>query len=298
MFVFYHVAKRASFSSAAKQLGMSRTMITQSVEGLENSFSVRLFNRTTRTFNLTEQGEKLYEYVQRMMQEFDDVCDEFGSESVEAKGKISLQLPGVLDVPAVHEVLSSFMERNPQVSFDISTVDRVGDMATRHVDVALHVGPLVDSSLHARQIHLFDTFILGSAAYFERHGVPEHPRELELHQVFNYRHCLTGDKWIFKHPSTRKEQAFPIGRFTTVDSERQLVSFAESGRGIASALDISCVEQLNSGRLVPVLRDWTYQIPLFVVYVSKKSMPKSLRSLIDSLTEELPKALQVNVSIP
>lgn len=295
MFIFYHVAKQASFSSAAKHLGLSRSMITQAIGHLEKTFSVQLFHRTTRTFILTEQGNKLFAYAQRMNKDFEEAYAELRSVSNEPKGKIAIQIPGVLlDVPAVHEILSKFMEDNPRVTFDITSQDRVGDMVGGHVDVALHVGPLEDSSYYYKEIHHFDTYILGSPEYFIRHPKPEHPSELEKHPVFNYRHCLTGDKWIFLNPQTKEKQGFPIGKFTTVDTERLLVSFAESGRGISSALDISCADQLNQGKLVPILENWTYQIPLQIVYVSKK-MPKSLKMLIDVLVKELPKALAVDI---
>ncbi len=299
MFIFYHVAKQASFSSAAKQLGLSRSMITHAVVHLEKTFSVRLFHRTTRSFSLTEQGKKLYLCAQRMHQEFEDAYAELRSESSEPKGKISIQIPGVLlDVAGVHDILTRFMESHPQVSYDITSDDRVGDLVERHIDVALHVGPLQDSSYYAKEIHQFGTYILGSPDYFARKGKPQHPAELEQHPVFNYRHCLTGDKWIFLNPKTKEKQPFPIGKFTTVDSERLLVSFAESGRGISSALDISCADQLNQGKLVPVLEDWTYKIPLQIVFVTKKAMPKSLRMLIDVLTQDLPRALAVDIRIP
>lgn len=298
MFIFYHVARQASFSGAAKYLGMSRTMVTQAVEGLEQTFSVRLIHRTTRSFNLTEQGARLFERAQRMVQEYDDACAELHSEAVEAKGKIVMQIPGVLDIPEVHGVLARFMAAHPQVSFDISNLDRVGDLVERQVDLALHIGPLGDSSYHARQIHRFRTFILGSPAYFAAHPAPAHPAELEQHQVFNYRHCLTGDKWILVDPASGEQQTFSIGRHVVVDSERLLVSFAANGRGVASALDVSCAAQLNAGSVVPVLEQWTYPVPLYLVYVSKKSMPRSLRMLLDVLTVELPAALNVQIQLP
>ncbi len=295
MFVFYQVAKHSSFSAAAKSIGMSRTMVTQTITGLEESFSIRLFHRTTRSFGLTEQGATLFEHASKMVKEFEEACRDLRSDAKEPKGKITLQIPGVLDVPQLHNVLSGFLEKNPQITFEIRTQDRVGDLVESHVDVALHVGDLHDSSYHAKRVHEFDTFILASPEYLRRHKRPVHPDELERHKVFNYRHCLTGDRWIFREPATDNYPSYFVGKATKVDSERLLVSLAESGQGIASALDISCIDQIKAGRLVPVLEDWTYKIPLFLVFASNKSMPKSLRLLIDVLTRELPTALQVGV---
>lgn len=299
MFIFYHVAKQASFSAAATHLGLSRTMITQAVVNLEKAFSVRLFHRTTRSFSLTQQGNQLFVHAQRMYSVFENACSELRSEASEPIGKISVQIPGVLlDVPGVHAILVKFMEAHPQVTFDISNLDRVGDLVERHIDLALQVGPLQDSSYYARLVHTFDTYILGSPDYLARHGWPAHPSELETHRVFNYRHCSSGDKWMLQDPETKVHQAFPFGRSMTVDSERLLVSFAEKGQGISSALDIACAHAINEGRLVPLLKDWTYQIPLYLVYVQKKFVPKSLRMLIDVLVEELPHALKVNIKMP
>lgn len=293
LYIFYSVAQHASFSGAAKHLGLSRTMISQAVEGLEASLSVRLFNRTTRSFTMTRQGELLFERAGRMVLEFECAQAEFGMDAAETKGKISLQLPSALEIPAVHGVLAKYMERNPQVTFDMSHGYDINSMAARNVDIALHLGALQDSSLHAKQIHLFRTFALGSAEYFEQFGALLHPNELMRHQVFSYRPLLQGDTWLFRDPDTRQLQAYPMGRISTVDSERTALAFAESGRGIASALEISCTEQVRRGTLIPILRAWTLPIPLSLVYLSKKAMPRCLRLLIDTLAAELPAALSV-----
>ena len=296
MFVFYEVAKHSSFTAAAKSMGMSRTMVTQTITGLEESFAIRLFHRTTRSFSLTEQGAKLFEHAAKMIAEFEEACRDLRSDARELKGRITLQIPGVLDVPQLHDILTEFLEANQQISYEIRTQDRVGDLVENQVDIALHVGSLGDSSYRARTVHEFDTFILASPDYLKRHKAPQHPSELEQHKVFNYRHCLTGDRWILREPGTENYPSFFVGKATKVDSERLLVSMAERGQGITSALDISCVDQLNSGRLVPVLEDWTYKVPLSLVWASNKSMPKSLRLLIDVLTEKLPGALKVSVA--
>jgi len=299
MFVFYHVAQHTNFSAAAKSLGMSRTMVMQTISGLEESFSVRLFHRTTRSFGLTEQGSKLFEHASKMICEFDDACRDLRSDAKEPKGKITLQIPGVLlDVPQLHTIFSRFLEKNPRISFDIISQDRVGDLVARHVDIALHVGPLGDSSYIATLVHKFGTYILASPEYLKTHDRPVHPGELENHKVFNYRHCLTGDRWVFRQPETKTHVPYFIGKATTVDDERLLVSLAANGQGIASALDISCAAHINDGRLSPILEDWTYDIPLFLVYPSKKSIPKSVRLFLDVLTKELPVALHVEVSAP
>jgi DNA-binding transcriptional LysR family regulator len=274
-------------------------MVMQTINGLEESFSVRLFHRTTRSFSLTEQGAKLHEYAGRMVSEFEDACGDLRSDAVEPKGKLTLQIPGVLlDVPALHSILSRFLKKYPQVVFEVLTQDRVGDLVDRQVDIALHVGPLVDSSYIALLVHKFGTYILASKEYLQEHKKPSHPSELERHKVVNYRHCLTGDKWIFREPGTENYLPFFIGKATKVDDERLLISFASSGEGIASALDISCVSQINSGQLQLMLEDWTYDIPLYLVYASRKSMPKSQRLLIEALMQELPAALKVEINVP
>lgn len=293
LFIFYHAAKTASFSRAARSLGLSRTMITQSVEALEESLSVRLFNRTTRSFSMTKQGELLFERAERMVQEFECMLAECEADAQEVRGRIALQLPAVLDIPAVHATLARYLQQHPKVTFDIASGNEVSTMAARNIDIALHLGALQNSSLHAKQVHTFGTCLVGSARYFEQAGPLRHPSELQQHQVFRYAHLMPGDKLMLRDPQTKQQQAFPLGRVSNVNSERSALAFAQSGHGLANALDISCAEFVKQGLLLPMLPEWTVPVPLSLVYLTKKAMPRSLRLLIDTLALELPAALAV-----
>lgn len=293
IYVFYHAAKTASFSRAARSLGLSRTMITQAVEALEESLSARLFNRTTRSFTMTRQGELLFERAERMVQEFDSMLAEFEDDAQEVRGRIVLQLPAVLDIAPVHATLASYLQRHPKVTLDIVTGNEVSYMAARNVDLALHLGPLQNCSFHAKQVHTFETCLVGSARHIERCGRPQHPGELHQHQVFRDAQLMPGEKLVLRDPQTGKQQAFAVGRFSAVNSDRTALAFAASGHGLAQALDISCAELVRQGALLTLLPEWAVALPLSLVYLTKKAMPRSLRLLIDTLAEELPAALAI-----
>lgn len=288
IYIFYHVAKQESFTKAAKSLRMSRTVVMENVRDLEESFQVQLFTRTTRTFSLTAEGERLLARAEHIYAELNLACIELTNHSREIGGKVTLQFPSVLDTPELHGLLSSYMEKHPAVNLEVVSAERIENMESKKLDLALHVGQLNDGDFYAKKIMEFDSYILASPAYLRKYGTPKDPNELKHHHCLNYRHCLTGDEWLLVDPVTRETTAFPIGLKTTVDSERLLVSLAEAGHGIASALSISCITQLQKGTLIPVLREWTYKIPLYLVHTPKKSMSRTVRDFMDTICEVLP----------
>jgi len=291
IFIFHHVASLNSFSAAAAKLDMSRSVVMQNIKDLEDSFNVRLFNRTTRSFSMTNDGKLLQIQAAKVLFELDLAYNQLRDHHRAISGTIKLQVPLLLDIPQLHQALSAYIQRNPKVNLDVVNGERVHDMQEKNLDLVLHVGELPPGDFYARKIMDFESYILASPDYLKKNGMPLHPSGLRDHICLNYRHCLTGNHWQFENPATGLTELHPITRTTTVDSERMLVSLCESGHGIASALGITCKTQVDAGKLIPILSAWTQKIPLYLVFASTQSMSRMVRDFLEAISDDLPRRL-------
>lgn len=291
LFVFYYVVTSGSFSKAAKELSMSRAAVMKNVEQLEEKYQTRLINRTTRSFEVNDAGKNLYIHAERIFKEAEQACQYLESQQ-KPEGSINIQLPYILDREEVHTVLSKLRNSYPKLNLKVSLGDTAENLIHKNIDIALQIGELPDSNYFAKPIMSFRTHIVASPSYLSKMGTPSHPRELVEHKCINYRHCITGNQWSLKDPETKELLFFDLGGGTDADSERLLVSFAEAGLGITTALDIACRTHFRKGSLVSILEEWTYPVKLYAVYTTKSNMARKTQLLLKILEEELPKVLR------
>lgn len=288
LFVFYYVVTSGSFSKAAKELTMSRAGVMKNIEQLEEKYHTRLINRTTRSFEVNDAGRALYIHAERIFKEAKKACQYLESHQ-KPEGNVNIQIPYILDREEMYTVLSKLRRNYPGLNLKISLGDAADNLVKNNIDIALQIGELPDSSYFAKSIMKFNTYIVASPLYLSRVGMPSHPRELIEHKCINYSHCVTGNQWSLKDPETKELVFFDLGEGTHADSERLLVSFAEAGEGIATALDIACRDCLKKGSLLSILEDWTYPVNLYAVYATKSNMANKTNLLLKLLEEELPR---------
>ena len=283
---FYHVAKSGSFSKASKLLHQSRSTLTNHVFELESMYSVRLINRTTRSFSLSQEGELLFEQCQKLNEIITDSHDLLSSFSTSHKGSLRVKIPSVLDNQAFHALLCLYKNRHPDVVLDITVDNKLGDLVSERIDVALHLGDLEDSNYICRGLINFGTYVVASPDFFSKYGTPEHPNELADLPCINYRHCKTGNQWSF----IEDNQLFlvDIGASHICDSDDMLISFARNGSGLTTVLDFTCQGLIQQGKLVTCLDEWTHEVKLNALIQGRENTPERVRTFLDSLIELAP----------
>ncbi len=291
LFVFYYVVTSGSFSKAARELSMSRAAVMKNIEQLEEKYQTKLINRTTRSFDVNEAGRNLYIHAERIFKEAKKACQYLEAQQ-HPEGSINIQIPYILDREETHSVLSKLRKNYPRLKLMVSLGDAAENLTQKNIDIALQIGELPDSNYYAKPIMKFSTHIVASPLYLGRIGTPSHPKELINHKCINYRHCISGSQWLLKDPKTNGLVLFDLGEGTSADSERLLVSFAEAGEGITTALNIACREQFRKGTLVPILEEWTYPVTLYAVYTTHSNMAKKTKLLLKLLEQELPRVLR------
>lgn len=280
---FYHVAKHRSFSTAAKKMNVSRSSVMSNIKNLEERFNIRFINRNTRFFSLTFEGKYLYEQSLKIDALLEETVKSLENISSSARKEITIKLPVIFDVPDIHHALSSFMTKHQEVIVHTRYDDRLGNLIEEEVDFAVHIGELPNCSYYSKMITNFKSYIIASPEFLRLHGEPLHPQNLIDYKCINFEHCLSGNKWLFRNRTKGALESYPLGQILKVSSERTVLSFVEKGMGIGSSLSFLCHEKLKNNTLRPILSDWTYPIPVYIIFHSKCYVDEYIRSLMDEI---------------
>jgi DNA-binding transcriptional LysR family regulator len=280
---FYYIAHFGSFTKASKKLNQSRSTLTNHIFELESMYSVRLINRTTRSFSLSQEGEAVFEQCKKMNEVILKSHAMLSTFSTNNEGQLRVKIPSVLDTENFHAILSLYKKAHSQVMLDVIVDNELGDLVGEKVDIALHLGDLADSSYICRKLMHLNTYVVSSPEFWKKHPKPNHPNDLIDLPCINYRHCRTGNKWSF----IENNEKFLVDICTThiCHSDQMLMSFALDGSGLATLLDFTCKEKIDSGELETCLENWTHQVPLYAIIQKRENLPVRVRIFVDFLVE-------------
>jgi DNA-binding transcriptional LysR family regulator len=260
--IFAKVAQTGSFAAAARDFNVANATITKAIQRLENSIGERLIHRTTRRFALTETGRALLTHAAQILLEGEAVEAEARSKTAAPRGLVRVAAPMSFGLRHIAPALPDFYAAYPEVSIDLQLDDRIIDLVASATDVAVRIADLPDSSFTLRRLCPVRRFVVGSPAYFARHGTPMHPTDLKSHACLGYSHLATGETWRFID-SKGREESVRVGGPLTASNADALEATLEAGLGVALQPDFLAWDGLVAGRLVTVLRDW--QAPLMTL---------------------------------
>ncbi|RQD08524.1 LysR family transcriptional regulator, partial [Pseudomonas aeruginosa] len=249
--VFVRVAETRSIVGAARTLGVSASAVGKRVARLEEKLGVRLFHRSTRSITLTAEGSLFLERSRRILAEIEATELELSQSRETPRGRLRVSLPLVSGL--VLPTLADFMQAYPDIELDLDFSDRVVDVVDEGFDVVLRTGQPVDSRLSMRELGEFQLKLVGSPAYFARHGTPRCPEDLLRHTCLHYRFPNTGrlEEWPLRRADGEAPPQIPVSMVCNNIETR--VCFALRDQGIACLPDFSIREALREGRLVSVL---------------------------------------------
>lgn len=280
---FYTVVKNNSFSQAADELVLSKSVISKQIRQLENELQCTLIQRTTRTLSLTEQGQYLYEKYSKVLDDIKYAHDVIDQRNDTLSGSFKVRFPIVLEHDLnLMKKISSFARTYPSVELEFVYGYTLDDLVSDGTDLAFHIGDMPDSSFRCRKIKDIGTKVVASNDYLNKNGTPIVPSDLKNHRCMNYRSCLTKDKWRFTF-SDESHEFIILNSTIRSDSETMLVEMAKNGIGIACALDFLVSEYLDQEELVDLLTDYTWSTELYFVYPSAAITPHKVRTFIDHI---------------
>jgi DNA-binding transcriptional LysR family regulator len=277
--IFVEVADAGGVSSGARRLGISKSIVSRRIAGLEDALGVQLVSRTTRGAALTEAGATFRNHAMQIIAELDAAQDAI-SPAGELRGLLRIAAPLSFGPMHLAPVFAELAKRHPMLHVHASYSDRFVDLVEEGFDAAIRLGYLPDSNLVARRICAIHGKFVASPAYVEACGAPRLPDELLDHEAL-----MQGtEAWRFVDRG-KMMVLHPRGRFKA-DNGEALLAAALAGLGVAALPDFVIDRHITSGALTPVLINYPPpEAGLFVVRPPGQFPPRKVRVLTDILIE-------------
>jgi DNA-binding transcriptional LysR family regulator len=285
---FVRVATTGSFSAAAKQLGMSRALVSLHVTDLETRLGVRLLNRTTRALTLTEPGTRYLDFCQRLLGEMTEQEASLAQAQSEPRGSLKITAPKSFGTLHLAEATVGFSANYPAISLSLILEDysfRPHDFVDHGFDVAVRLGDLPDSTLIARKVATLQWVVCAAPGYLAEYGKPKTPAELGKHPCLVHVNLDPNDRTWRLHDGDHLISVKINGGFSS-NSALVLRQAALAGLGIGY-LPLYCIEDdLNSGALRKLLPKYSPpQRPIYVLYPPAAQIPERVRTFVDFLAD-------------
>ena len=280
MTVFVTVADVGSFAAAARHLRLSPPAVTRAVASLEEHIGVRLLNRTTRNLMLTEAGTRYLVATRQILADIEECERTAAGEQGEAAGHLVITASVKFAQLHLMPVMSAFLDAHPKLTTNVICLDRIVNLIEDGIDVAIRIGELEDSTLHARRCGEVQRILVASPGYIEKHGQPQRPGELKSHDIIAFTGLSPNREWRFHGPG--KPSTVRIAPRIEINDPGAALAAAEEGHGITRALSYMVADELRTGRLVPVLEAFnTAPVPVHLVFAGGRTLPAKTRSFID-----------------
>jgi DNA-binding transcriptional LysR family regulator len=280
MSAFVAVARAGGFSAAARAVGIPLPTISRRVADLEGELGVRLLHRSTRQVVLTESGQTFFATCQRLLEDLKDAEEAVTGEYRAPQGELTITAPMGFGRLHLQPVALEFLAAYPDINLRLVLVDRVVDLVEDHVDVALRIADLADSSLVARPLGHVRMVVTASPAYLERYGAPAHPNELKDRDCIAWSSFGPLNTWWFRDQG--RDQTFPVRTRLATTSADSAIGAACAGVGLTQTTCYQAEQGVREARLKIVLADYECAVtPVSLVYASNRLVPLKLRAFID-----------------
>lgn len=287
--IFLAVCSAGGFRTAARQLGLSPSHVSETITRIEIQLGVPLLARTTRSVTPTEAGRALADRLMPLFAETRAALDDVSLPGAAVRGRLKLNVTGAVMVDILPPLIDRFILRHPAVRLEIEVEDRLVDITAAGCDAGIRYGEHLAQDVIAVPVgpRRQTLALAASPDYLARRGVPAHPRELMQHDCVRMRFssgALTA--WMFeKNGETLTLD--PPGRLVVgVDAAPAAIGFAAAGHGLVCTFKNWLEPDFASGRLVPVLPDWWPQFDGPQLYFTSRRMTAPLRAFVDMIAEE------------
>jgi LysR family transcriptional regulator for bpeEF and oprC len=282
---FAEAAKQGSFARAARELGLSPSAVTKSVQRLEAQVRLRLFQRTTRRVTLTQEGEEYYARCRRVLDELGELAQLAAGAERAPAGVLRIDVPVTYGKKVVLPVAARLALRHPGLRLHVRLSDQYADIIGSGVDAVVRVGEVSDARLVARRIGTQQLAVYGAPEYFARKGRPRKPADLEAHDCVLFQMPTSGRYRPWEFLLRRKPLVLHPPPLHVVNEGEGLVSAACAGLGLVQLPDIIAEQAVEAGALEEVLPGYRPKpMPISVVFPTSRHMPERLRAFIDALT--------------
>ncbi len=291
-YCFALVVEHGGFSAAERATDIPKSKLSRRVYNLEERLGVRLIQRSSRHFAVTDIGMDIYQHAQDMMNAAQAAHDLIDHLSSKPRGVIKVSLPVSIAQNEIAKILPDFLKQYPEIKVQLSVTNRRIDVINEGIDVALRVRFNLDNdpNLIIRQFQRIEQHLVASQAYLNEYGNLTHPDQLAEHRILSMIDDHL-DQQLTLHDRENKSRKFKINPVVMGSDLIMLAQLARQGCGIALLPDSVTADLVRHGELVRVLPDWNTPHGVFhAVYPSRRGQLPSVRVFIEYLVEHLYKA--------
>jgi DNA-binding transcriptional LysR family regulator len=284
--VLHCLVQQLSWSKAAAELGLTRDEIARIMARLEQRLGVALLDRDGEAVSLTEAGSAFHARTGQALDELAKAEAALTSAEVQPIGKLRISAPVVLGQAYVAPLLKRLRQRYPELSIELSLMDRFVDLIHEHVDLAIRAGSPFDSRLSSRRLCKNRRVLVASPAYLEQHGTPQTPEDLCSHECILFTGFANSREWRLTGPSGTT--ALLVSGMLSSNNGYVLNTLAEHSLGITFGATLSLAPSLLAGRLVRVLSPYEMEeTAIFAVYPATDRLPTKVAAVVDFFAEQL-----------
>ncbi|WP_207231648.1 LysR family transcriptional regulator [Edaphobacter modestus] len=285
--LFVQIVKAGNLSAAARARNSSPAAMSRGLSALESRLGVRLVTRTSRSFELNEEGQLFYERCARIVADIAEAEAEASSKGDVVKGMLRIGAPMELGRRLIAPLITDFTQKFPDVQVHLTLSDAGLDVIDDGLDVALRVGLPADSGVIAKKILSAKRIVCASPTYFKKHGVPAKPSDLLQHDCIRLvrgRHVM--DTWIFQDQGKRFE-VIVNGTLCTTSGE-VVHDWVRASQGIALKAAWDLQPELAAGTIVQCLSEfWCDEIDLFAICANRQHLSPRIRAFLDFVAKKL-----------
>lgn len=293
---FAIVVEHGGYAAAERALGIPKSRLSRRIVQLESDLGVRLLQRSTRKFAVTDIGQSVYRHAQSMLAEAQAAREAVDRVSAEPRGLIKVSSPVALAQDLLARLLPEFLTAYPHVRVQLQVSNRRVDIIPEGFDVALRVRSRLDDDgeLVLRSFGQISELLVASPAYLKRRGRPALPAELSEHATLSMSEDEARQRWTLHGPGDAVERVDIQPSLMTHDFS-VLIAAARAGLGIALLPESTCADSVRSGELEVVVPDWHLpQGICHAVFPSRRGLLPAVRVFIDFLAEKLPPVIEEN----
>ena len=280
MSILVAAIEAGSLSAAGRRLGMPLATVSRKVSDLEAHLKTRLLNRSSRRLSLTDAGEAYIAASRRILDAVEEAERGASGEYRAPKGELVVSAPILFGRLHVLPLAVEFLEIYPDIDMRLVFSDRVVNLLDEHVDLAVRIGELPDSSLLATRVGSIRRIVCASPRYLAKRSTPKTPGELRDHDCVTFEGFLGSGTWSFGW--AKKLEAVPIHSRLVVNTAEAAVDAAVAGLGLTRVLSYQAASAMRAGALEVVLRAFEPPLwPVSLVYAGGRFLPLKVRAFIE-----------------
>ena len=298
MNILVSVVETGSFTAAGKRLGVPLPTVSRKLAELEGHLGTRLLARSTRRLDLTDAGAEYVASCRRILEEISDAERKASGEYITPKGELVLTAPVVFGRLHVVPVIAAFLASYPDIDVRLVQSDRNVQLLDDHIDLAVRIGALRDSSMIVVQVGFVRQVVCASPDYLATHGMPKSPADLSKLSCITFDVLGSTTSWSFENKTGRSGHVVPVHSRLLVNTAEAALEAAIAGAGVTRVLSYQAAKAVEEGKLRLVLEPFEPSaVPVNIIHTAQSMLPLKTRSFIDFAVPRLRAELTRNSDV-